>query len=290
MVGFKSAVGAGILFLGLTGMLATLCRLPVGRLPQGRTGEDVLSVLLGDAKKDISDSMVRTADSYFHGGVDIDCHLEGHDHEAHACDGHGDCPHHDHDHHGGETEPVPDHNHQFDPWRWINGQIRAPEVDRHLGQDKAKEMLPWFWMAVRSNPHNTEAWTTVWFAAASLMKDPNLARKVAEEAYRDNPDSLDVLCVLGRTYRLEGVRDDDKAIAAFSELRGKGAQKCKGDLDKLSDSDKASFLQALDYLSVYAADRGDLGCLKSLLDEARRTESRHAVVDNIAQRLKRLTP
>lgn len=286
----KSTIGAGILLLGLAGMLAILGRLPSARLPQGRMGGDILSVLLGDAKKDISDSMVRTADSYFHGGVDIDCHLEGHDHEGHTCPEDGDCPHHGHGHHEGESKSETDHGRRVDPWRWINGHIRAPEVDRHLGQEKAKEMLPWFWMAVRSNPHNTEAWTTAWFAAASLMKDPNLARKVAEEAYQANPDALDVLCVLGRTYRLEGIQDEGKAVAAFSELRRKGVLKCGGSLEKLSDSDKMSFLQALDYLSVYAADRRDLKELRGLLDEARRTEARHAVVDSILSRLEKAAP
>ena len=286
----RSAAGAGVLLLGLAGMLAILGRLPSTSLPQGRTEEDILSVLLGDAKKDISDSMVRTADSYFHGGVDIDCHLEGHDHEGHACPEAGDCPHHGHGHHEGDSESKADHGRLFDPWSWINGHVRAPEVDRHLGQEKAKEMLPWFWMAVRSNPHNTEAWTTAWFAAASLMKDSDLARKVAEEAYQANPDALDVLCILGRTYRLEGIQDSEKAVAAFSELRRKGVLKCGGSLEKLSDSDKMSFLQALDYLSVYAADRRDLNELKSLLDEARRTEARHAVVDTILRRLERSVP
>ena len=287
---FKSVTGAGILLLGLAGMLAALCRLPSARLPQGRMGEDILSVLLGDAKKDISDSMVRTADSYFHGGVDIDCHLEGHDHEGHVCPEDGDCPHHDHAHHEGEAKAAVGHGCRLDPWKWINGHIRAPEVDRHLGQEKVKEMLPWFWMAVRSNPHNTEAWTTVWFAAASLMKDPNLAQKIAEEAYQANPDALDVLCVLGRTYRLEGIQDTEKAVAAFSRLRKKGILKCGGELEKLLDPDKTSFLQALDYLSVYAADRRDLKELRGLLDEARRTEARHAVVDSILSRLEKAAP
>ena len=286
----KSTIGAGILLLGLAGMLAILGRLPSAHLPQGWTGEDILSVLLGDAKKDISDSMVRTADSYFHGGVDIDCHFEGHDYEGHTCPEDGDCPHHGHGHHEGKSKSETDPGRRVDPWRWINGHIRAPEVDRHLGQEKAKEMLPWFWMAVRSNPHNTEAWTTAWFAAASLMKDPNLARKVAEEAYQANPDALDVLCVLGRTYRLEGIQDEGKAIAAFSKLRRAGLRKCGGNPDKLSDVDKASFLQALDYLSVYALEHKDRGSLQALLDEARRTEARHAVVDNILHRLKKAVP
>lgn len=291
----RSAVGTGAVLLALAGLLAVLRVQPSARLPQGQVGEDVLSVLLGDAKKDISASMVRTADSYFHGGVDIDCHLDDHDHDEHACGEGAACPHHGHDHHDhdhpeDDAERVVTSNLHFDPWRWINGHVRAPEIDRHLEGEKAKEMLPWFWMAVRSNPHNIEAWTTAWYAAARIMKDSQLALKVAHEACRANPDNLEVLCILGRTYRIEGLRDDVQAIAAFSKAREKGLLASSGNPSELSEEDKDLFLQALDYLSVYAVEKKNRGDLERLLNDARRTTTEHPVVGNIARRLKQLNP
>lgn len=293
----RSAVGTGTMLLALAGLLAVLRGQPSAQLPQGQVGEDVLSVLLGDAKKDISASMVRTADSYFHGGVDINCHLDDHDHDhdGHVCGEVAACPHHgrdhhDHDDHEDDTGRVVVSNLHFDPWRWINGHVRAPEIDLHLEGEKAKEMLPWFWMAVRSNPHNIEAWTTAWYAAARIMKDSQLALKVAQEACQANPDNLEVLCILGRTYRIEGLRDDVQAIAAFSKAREKGLRASGGNLSELSEEDKDSFLQSLDYLSIYAAEKKDYGQLERLLNDARRTMTEHPVVGNIARRLKQLNP
>ena len=55
-------------------LVGLLARTAPARMPQALAGGDFLSVLLGDAKKDISGAMLREADSYFHGGVDMDCH------------------------------------------------------------------------------------------------------------------------------------------------------------------------------------------------------------------------
>jgi len=67
-----------------------LGRFDVARLPQVVQGDDALSVAFGDAKSTISAAMVHKADSYFHGGIDMEC-KEHHDHHDHDHD-------HDHDH------------------------------------------------------------------------------------------------------------------------------------------------------------------------------------------------
>ena len=54
-------------------------RFDVSRLPQVVRGDDALSVAFGDAKSTISAAMVHKADSYFHGGIDMEC-KEHHDH------------------------------------------------------------------------------------------------------------------------------------------------------------------------------------------------------------------
>lgn len=288
-VNLKSMAGSGSLLLGLAGALLFLYRLPPTRLPQGQMDKDILSILLGDAKKDISSSMVRTADSYFHGGVDIDCHLEEGGSEKHVCS--GDCPHHHADRDCPHAEQVSletghaSRNSHFDPWKWINLHIRAPEIDRHLGQEKAHEMLPWFWAAVRSDPHNVEAWTATWYVAASIMKDADLARRVVEEGLRNNPDSIELVCLLGRTFRLDRQKDDAKAEAAFASARTIGLQKCANDLEKLAEADKLEFLKALDYLSLYLSARKDLITLERIYQEAKRVRSDHVVVRNLKRRL-----
>ena len=56
-----------------------LGRFGVARLPQVVQGDDALSVAFGDAKSTISAAMVHKADSYFHGGIDMECKAH-HDH------------------------------------------------------------------------------------------------------------------------------------------------------------------------------------------------------------------
>lgn len=241
------------------------------QMPQAIAGGDVLSVLLGDAKKDISGAMVHEADSYFHGGVDMDCHHlhDHHDHE-HA--------HHDHEHHAEE-----EHDHEtesFDPWRWINAHVRAPEIDRHLDGGKAVEMMPWFWVAIKSDPHNIEAWSTAWYAAAHLMKDESLALRIATEGQRLNPESLEMACVLGRAYRAETTRNQVKSEAMFHRVLELAEGK-----KELEEGDELPLFSALGYLADSAKHRNDTQKLTVLLKTARRFEPNHPTTHAIERML-----
>ena len=249
-------------------LMGLLVRIAPARMPQALVGGDILSVLLGDAKKDISSAMLHEADSYFHGGVDIDCHhLHGHDHDHdHECD---------HNHQHGH-----DHEHGFDPWRWINTHIRAPEIDRHLEGDKAVEMMPWFWVAIKSDPHNVQAWSAAWYAALYIMGDETLALRIAVDGHRHNPESLELAGILGRSYRAEHTRNPEKSEAMFRsvvELAGK--------MGELDDGESLAFFNAVGYLAVSAKNRKDAKDLAALLKAARRINPSHPTTDFIANSL-----
>ncbi len=242
------------LFVGLLAWTAP------ARMPQALAGGDFLSILLGDAKKDISGAMVREADSYFHGGVAVDCHHlhDHHDHESH------------HEHHADE-----EHDHEkesFDPWRWINAHVRAPEIDRHLDGNKAVEMMPWFWVAGKSDPHNVEAWSTAWYAASHMMKDDALALRIATEGQRLNPESLEMACVLGRAYRAEATRDQGKSEEMFHKVLELAQGK-----KELEASEELPLCSALGYLANSAKNRNDRQELAFLLNAARRFAPNHPI-------------
>lgn len=240
----------------LTGLFM---RIRPDRMPQALAGGDILSMLLGDAKKDISGAMVREADSYFHGGVDMDCsHL--HDHHSHG--------HHGHEHHAEEG-----HDHEsesFDPWRWINSHIRAPEIDRHLSEGKVVEMMPWFWVAVKANPHNVEAWSMAWYVALHMMKDDALALRIASEGWWHNPNSIEMAYTLGRSYRAEGTRDLEKSEEMFRMV-----VKMAEGVKELADNDYLAFFSAVGYLVDSAKQREDMRELPALLNVARRLAPNH---------------
>ena len=247
----------------LTGLLA---RTDPVRMPQAGAGDDFLSVLLGDAKKDISTAMLHEADSYFHGGVDMDCHhLHDHDHE-HAC-GHEHEQDHGHDPAAPERDSPPV---GFDPWRWINSHIRAPEIDRHLEGGKAVEMMPWFWVAIKADPHNVEAWSAAWYSAAHIMEDESLALQIALEGCRENPLSLELACNLGRAYRAETTRNQEKSEAQFRSVVDMARKR-----EQLSDDDQFAFFNAVGYLANSAKSRKDAKELTALLEASRRINPNH---------------
>ena len=271
--------------IGLVAVLSLfawwLAATPPGGLPQVASGGDFLSVLLGDAKADLSQAMIHEADSYFHGGVDMECHaLHGHEHENHSPDHeaheHGkDCPC-GHCGHGNEAHEGAG----FDPWGWINAHIRAPEIERHLEGDRTIEMMPWFWMAVKSDPHNVEAWSTAWYVASRMMKDDLLAFKIAEEGRRLNPKSIEMACVMGRTYRAKGTLDLAKSEALFEEALKIGKEK-----DEITEKDASSIFEALGYLAEFARKRNDVKGLRRLLDIGNGMDPNHPTVKSIANQI-----
>ena len=124
-----AAAAAALLCAGL------MARTDPVRRPQALAGGDILSVLLGDAKKDLSGAMVREADSYFHGGV-ADMHDLHHHHEhaeGETCEECGEG--HDHDHEDGEVE--------YDEHIWLslkNAAVLCAELANRLSQMDADHL------------------------------------------------------------------------------------------------------------------------------------------------------
>ena len=225
--------------LSAAAMAVAFAFVPADRVPQVVKGGDALSVAFADAKETISAAMVHKADSYFHGGIDMDCHVaHGHDHE-HEHD-HDEC-HHDHD--------EPPETVGFDPWRWINSHVRAPERHVHLDGENSAETLPWFWAAVRADPHNVDAWTTALYVADKMMKDKALARRVLEDAKAKNPYSLEIAFAEARFVYDGGKGDASAAKRILGNALELGNRKCSGRLSELSEREAETYRRMQEYLS-----------------------------------------
>ena len=232
-------------------LLAMLLALALGRversrMPQLVLGDDALSVAFADAKSTISSAMLHKADSYFHGGIDMEC-PNRHECKHADCDGH-DQHEHDHDNHRQEIHAPGPQTSACDPWHWINSRIRAPEKHVHLDGEKAVEMMPWFWASIKADPHNVEAWTTAWYAANAMLKDRALARRILDDAKAHNPESLDIAWDEARF-----VYDGGKGSAAAAERILKralelGKRKCNGRLSELSERDAETCRRIQEYL------------------------------------------
>lgn len=223
----------------LSRMIALQC---AEKLPQIATGDGVMAVAFGDARETLSRAMMHKADSYFHGGIDIDCH-EGEGHllsnqyeEEHDEGGH--C----HKEHGEGRN-----HHSFDPWRWIDSRISAPRIHVHLEKEKSVELMPWLWASVKSDPHNVDAWTTAAYVAERELKDAALVRRILDEASAANPESVAVAVARAR-FDFKTDNDPVAAKRAFSSACELALRKCNGDLSSLPESEAREYRLAQSYL------------------------------------------
>lgn len=224
---------------------AELCASFGDALPQQAADGDVLSVAFSDAREELASALVQRADSYFHGGIDFDCHAaHGHAHE------HGE---HDHDH-----DDIDGHEQDggwFDPWEWIDSRVRAPSVHRHLEGSETMELMPWLWAGVRADPRNIANWTTAWYVASHMAKDHALAREILAEARRANPESMELAFTAGCEAYDGGRGDAAAAETLFLEAKALGERSCGGDLSRLSEHDSQIYQFILGYLRKIEEDR-----------------------------------
>ena len=264
-------------------MLGFLAGRPASDLPQASSGGDFLSVLLGDAKADISQAMLHEADSYFHGGIDMECHAldaggnTAHHHEAGcSCGRHG----HAHESETAHDAAVDGEHDALDPWRWVNSHIRAPEVERHLEGEKTVELMPWFWAAIKADPHNVEAWSTAWYVASRMMKDDRLALKIAEDGWRLNATSMELACVVGRACRAKGTLDARRSEEMFKTAFEMGLRK-----EKMTEKERFAFVESVVYLADFAKMRKDRSALILVLEQARSRLPSHPVLESIRKEI-----
>lgn len=228
---------------------AELCASFGDALPQQAADGDVLSVAFSDAREELASALVHRADSYFHGGIDFDCHAaHGHAH-GHAHE-HGE---HDHDH-----DDIDGHEQDggwFDPWEWIDSRVRAPSVHRHLEGSETMELMPWLWAGVRADPRNVANWTTAWYVASHMAKDHALAREILAEARRANPESMELAFTAGCEAYDGGRGDAAAAETLFLEAKALGERSCGGDLSRLSEHDSQIYQFILGYLRKIEEDR-----------------------------------
>lgn len=228
---------------------AELCASFGDALPQQAADGDVLSVAFSDAREELASAFVHRADSYFHGGIDFDCHAaHGHAH-GHAHE-HGE---HDHDH-----DDIDGHEQDggwFDPWEWIDSRVRAPSVHRHLEGSETMELMPWLWAGVRADPRNVANWTTAWYVASHMAKDHALAREILAEARRANPESMELAFTAGCEAYDGGRGDAAAAETLFLEAKALGERSCGGDLSRLSEHDSQIYQFILGYLRKIEEDR-----------------------------------
>ncbi len=168
------------------------------------TLEDSLGRLMGTAKEGLGDMLFLQADIYFHGGA---AGRYAETREEHAKEGliaHAET--------GGD---------------WIQRVYRKvhSHAHYHLAGRQKQELLPFFALATRLDPHNIEAVLTTAYWLEAHFGKPDEAAGVLQKGRRDNPVSWEVSFALGSLY-FKHKQDHEASVLYFREavLKSEGLE------------------------------------------------------------------
>jgi len=233
------------------------------RMPQ-TVGSSLLDQVLGEARMMVSDAMILKADEYFHGGVRVaDCtHAEAH--ASNSLDLPGSASAHVHeDEDETQTEAPP-----RDPWSWVNTRIHVAE-HRHMEGNQAKELIPWYWAAVRIEPKNIQAYLLCASVISQDLMNPSEAIRILEEGIRNNPADAEMEIDAGCIH-LNRLRNTPAAQACFDRAYAKWTQ----DQDAHGHADGDLKMRILFYLCHLAKQRNDTAALDRYFVEAQALDIR----------------
>lgn len=165
---------------------------------KGVVGKDILYKALGETRKILADSAFMKGDEYLHGGVvakdkskcqEIE-RMPEHVKDARAYTHRG---HPRRERKEGAAVPV------WNILPYLGGVIHISE-HVHLHGEEEKELLPWFYYAVRLDPNNVDAYVIGGYWIGSRMNKPDEAIKFLKEGLANNPDSWRIYAQLGEIY------------------------------------------------------------------------------------------
>jgi len=219
-------------------------------LKKGIFEKDMLYKILGETRKLLSNDAYLKGDEYLHGGIvtrdKSEC--EGMTHIADHKEGsHEHSHHHEHPHKESEkTSAISKLNILF-----RLGEMMHITEHIHLHGEEEKELLPWFYYAVRLNPENINAYVIGGYWIGQRLNRTEEAIKFLEEGIRHNPNSWQVYAGLGEIYFI-AKKDYRQALTSFQKAYGlindENADKydkrrvcafLAASYEKLGDADKA---------------------------------------------------
>ncbi len=247
----------------------TIPALFAGGMPQA-PGEDVLALVLGDARQVLSAALLDKTEEYFHGGVrDLDCEQglggaeepHGHEHAAQSRGGRG------------ASGPA-------DVWSRINSRVHE-QVDRHLESERAVELLPWVWAATRASSKNVEAFQVGAFVLSSMAGKPEEGVRLLEEGVRKNPACPELDFALGELL-LNKVRSAARAEPWFLSARAK----CRPADGPAGEEARGLKVRTLFYLGYLARQRGEWERVEAYAREAEEVAPGHVSTRDLRALLK----
>lgn len=191
---------------------------------------ELADLLLGESRQLLSRNFFTEADTYFHKGVE---------HKV--------------------TErilPGP-----FQRWKL---EI-TPELHAHAEGEASAEILPWLKLAIRTDPHNVEAFLVAAFWADSGLNRPDLAVEILREAQQRNPADYRIPIERGRL-AITSHQFDQAMPALNSALTLHARTPATPDRHRELRLDKATILTFLGFLHEIGGETfAAIGCFKEVL-------------------------
>mgnify|MGYP003587111396 CR=1 FL=1 len=249
-------------------------RLGADSLPQ-MPSDSVLTLVLGDARQQLSLVLFDKVEEYFHGGVrNVVCEeglaggREGARHEEHG-----------RAEHGREAPPA---RASADPWAWLDGQVHVQE-HTHLENETAVELLPWIWASCRASPKNVQAFVAGSYVLSRMVGRPEEGARLLEEGLARNPQSDELAFSLGELF-MNRLRDPARAEPCFLSALKKNAPAPGKD----GEEARQLRLRILFYLGYLAAGKGDADRLRAYAREADAVDPGDVVVKDLHELVKTL--
>jgi tetratricopeptide (TPR) repeat protein len=169
--------------------------------------QNLLDLVLGDARRLFANHFFVKADIYFHSGyypsIFDQAQVEAKPHIAEAAGADQ----------GTNAAPEEAHNYLRPPRDWLEKFGRNFFIAQHTELEDAKlqgEMLPWLKISAELDPQNVDTYVVTSFWLRRHIGKVKEAEQFLREGLRANPNSHEILYELGRLYH-ENYRDNTRA-------------------------------------------------------------------------------
>jgi tetratricopeptide (TPR) repeat protein len=176
--------------------------------------QSAVANLFGEVRATISDVMFVKTERYLHSGIGYQPHLDYGEMERTGR------VRHDHDHedeHGSVATII--RSPGLD-WRYFIGNLEREvkpwrNPDSHVAHTPGEELLPWYWLAVTANPHNTRAYRigAFWLMSGEVTERLDEALRFIDDGIRNNPDYFGFYLTQGMI--LLRMKRHDAALESF---------------------------------------------------------------------------
>lgn len=191
-------------FAAVSFTLATWLQPRAATMGKRAQSDDIMKIMLGDARRLFANHFFTKADVYFHSGYYPSFFDQAYQQQQASDTKHLTEVHDEHEHHDQAEE---EHEKAMDflgrPQDWIDSFGRHFYSSHHSHLDKpgeAREILPWLRLSAELDPERVDTYTVAAYWLREHLNRVDDAESFLREGLRANPWSYEILFELGKLY------------------------------------------------------------------------------------------